>query len=87
MHIPPLLSHNMLRYYDMFDDVLASKNSPTKFTLALEEKKQQLIEQMLSAIVNHLSDTATKQEEWRSAVGAPYRLIPGQERKGYGTPT
>jgi hypothetical protein len=87
MHIPTLLSHNMLRYYDMFDDILSSRHPSTNFILASEEKRQQVIDQMLSSIVNRLNDTATKQEEWRAAVGTSHRLIPEQGRKGYGTPT
>jgi hypothetical protein len=87
MHIPALLNHNMLRYNDMFDDILLSKSSHTEFVLASEEKRQQVIDQILSSIINHLNDTATRQVEWRFAVDTSHGLIPEQERKGYGTPS
>jgi hypothetical protein len=87
MHIPALLSHNMLRYNDILDNILSSKSSRIEFVLASEEKKQQVIDQMLSAIIHHLNDTATKQVEWRLAVDSSHRLIPEQERKGDGTPS
>jgi hypothetical protein len=86
MHIPALLNHNMLRYNDMFDDILLSKSSHTEFVLASEEKRQRVVEKMLSAIINHLTDTATEQIEWGLTVGTPHTLIPEQERRGYGTP-
>jgi hypothetical protein len=86
MHIPALLSHNTLRYDDRFNDILSSKSSHTEFVLASEEKRQQVIEQMLSAIINHLTDTATEQVEWGLTAGTSHTLIPEQERKGYGTP-
>jgi hypothetical protein len=55
--------------------------------LASEEKKQQVIDQMLSAIIDHLNDTATNQVEWRLAVDSSHRILPEQERKGDGTPS
>jgi hypothetical protein len=71
----------------MFDDILSSKSSRTEFVLASEEKKQQVIDHMLSAIMNYLNDTATKPVEWGLAVDTSPRLILEQERKEYGSPS
>jgi hypothetical protein len=70
----------------MFDDILSSKSFHTEFVLASEEKRQRVIEQMFSAIINHLTNTETEHAEWRLTVGTPHTFIPEQERKGYGTP-
>jgi hypothetical protein len=87
MYIPALLSHNTLRYNDMFDDILSSKSSHIGFELASEEKRQQMIDRMLSAIIHHLNEAVTKQAEWRLATGTAHGLTPEQERKEYGTPS
>jgi hypothetical protein len=87
MHIPALLSHNMLRYNDMFDDILSSRNSHLEFVLASEEKRQQVIDQMLSAIINHLNETAIEQAEWWLAAGASHGVVSDRGRKGNGTPS
>jgi hypothetical protein len=87
MYIPPLLSHNMLRYYDMFDDILSLRNTQAKFMLSSEEKRQQVIDQMLSSIVSLLNKTAIQQAEESSITAPSYLLIHEQERKSHGTPT
>ena len=87
MHIPALLRHNMLRYNDMFDDLLSSKRSHIEFMLASEEKRQQVIDQMLMVIINYLNDSAIDQADWSLGAGTAQSVMPELERKGNGTPS
>ena len=75
----------MLRYYDMFDGILSLRSTQNEFMLSSGEKRQQVIDQMLSSIISRLNETAIQQAEEKSIIVPSHLLIPERERKAHGT--